>query len=150
MAFIPLINNQAAGKRLEHPASVRVGPAGKSLGISFYNYEGEPLAMNPRQFCMLGNGFICETGSSDEGSFDDFRRRFGPRSFTVSDVFRRTVHSRGVFTRRVIYQRPGLTLESEHEPVTDGIRYQAINGKLVDEPQLEATGLPRGKVPLLQ
>ena len=80
MAFIPLINNQAAGKRLEHPASVRVGPAGKSLGISFYNYEGEPLAMNPRQFCMLGNGFICETGSSDEGSFDDFRRRFGPRS----------------------------------------------------------------------
>ena len=74
----------------------------------------------------------------------------GREVYSVSDVFRRTVHSRGVFTRRVIYQRPGLTLESEYEPVTEGIRYQAINGKLVDEPQLEATGLPRVKVPLLQ
>jgi hypothetical protein len=149
LAFLPLINNGAVGQPLSRQAAVRIQPEGNSLCVSFYNYEGEPLAMNPRQYCMLGNGFICEMGSADDGDFAGFRKRFAAGACTVSDNYRRTVHSRGVFTRRVSYRRPGLTLETEYEPVTEGIRYQTINGKPPSEPQLEATGLPREKVPFL-
>ncbi len=49
----------------------------------------------------------------------------------------------------VRYSRPGLTLEMEYNPATEGIRYQTINGKVPDAPQLEATGLPVQRVPWL-
>jgi hypothetical protein len=150
LAFIPLINNSAVGTKLSSPAAVRIEPEGKTLAISFNNYEGEPLEMKPLQYCMLGNGFVCEAGEVDDGSFDEFRAKFAPERYSISDVYRRTVHSRGVFTRRVTYERPGLKLETEYEPVSEGIRYQAINGAPPAEPQLDATGLPRDKVPFLE
>ncbi|MHC4201184.1 MAG: hypothetical protein ACYSU0_14425 [Planctomycetota bacterium] len=149
MAFIPLINNSEVS--LSRRAAVRVRPEGKGLGISFYNYEaseGDPIQLNPRQYTLVGNGFVCEMGSGGEdGSFEAFRRRFA--SVTVRDFYRRTIHSRGAYTRHVRYSRRGLTLEMEYNPATEGIRYQAINGKTPPAPQLEATGLPVERVPWL-
>ncbi len=96
----------------------------------------------------MGNGFVCEMGSkAEDGSFEAFRRRFA--DVTVRDFYRRTIHSRGAYTRHVHYSRPGLTLEMEYNPATEGIRYQAINGKVPDAPQLEATGLALERVPWL-
>ena len=146
MAFIPLINDSEV--KLARQVAVRVRPEGKSLGISFYNYEGGPIQLNPRQYTLVGNGFVCEMGSkAEDRSFEAFRKRFA--SVTVRDFYRRTVHSRGAYTRHVHYSRPRLSLEMEYSPATEGIRYQTINGKVPDAPQLEATGLPVERVPWL-
>jgi len=146
MAFLPLINHSEV--KLSRKAAVRVRPEGKALGISFYDYEGEALELNPRQCTLVGNGFVCEMGSkSEDGGFAAFRKCFDKAS--VRDIYRRTVHSRGAYTRQVRYIRPGLSLEMEYNPTTEGIRYQTINGKVPHTPQLEATGLPRNRVPFL-
>jgi len=50
----------------------------------------------------------------------------------------------------VKYQRKGLTLETEYNPTTEGIRYQSINGRVAKTPQLQATNLPQAKVPWLE
>jgi hypothetical protein len=151
MAFIPLINNEAVGVELARKAAVRVEPMGKMLGVAFYNYQGEPIELNQRQYCMMGNGFVCEMGSkAEDGRFDAFRARFAPGKYEITDFYRRTVHSRGAYTRCVKYRREGLTLETEYNPTTEGIRYQSINGRVPKEPQLDATDLPRENVPFLE
>lgn len=147
MAFIPLFNHDEL--ELTRKAAVRVRPEGKSLGISFYDYEGEPIELNPRQYTVMGNGFVCEMGSkAEDGGFEAFRKRFA--KVAVRDLYRRTVHSRGAYTRQVRYSREGLALEMEYNPGTEGIRYQTINGRLPHTPQLEATGLPLDRVPFLE
>ena len=146
MAFMPLINHSEV--ELTRQAAVRVRPEGKSLGISFYDYEGEPLELNPRQCTLVGGGFVCEMGSeAEDDSFAAFRERLAGAS--VRDIYRRTVHSRGAYTRQVRYSRSGLSLEMEYNPTTEGIRYQTIDGKVPHTPQLEATALPRHRVPFL-
>lgn len=148
MAFTPLVNHSDVGAELTPKAAVRVRPEGKSLGISFYDYEGEPIELNPRQYALIGSGFVCEMGSrAEDGSFAAFRERFARPA--VSDLYRRTVHTRGAYARQVRYSRKGLTLEMEYNPTTEGIRYQTINGKVPRTPQLEATDLPRNRVPFL-
>jgi len=57
---------------------------------------------------------------------------------------------RGAYTRQVHYSRPGLALETEYNPATEGIRYQTVNGKVPPAPQLEATHLPPDRVPWLR
>lgn len=147
MAFLPLINHSEV--ELSRKVAVRVRPEGKALGISFYNYQGEPLELNPRQCTLVGGGFVCEMGSqADDGTFAAFRKCFAKAR--VRDIYRRTVHSRGAYTRQVGYRRPGLALEMEYNPTTEGIRYQTINGKVPHTPQLEATDLPLDRVPFLR
>lgn len=150
MALIPLINSDAVGAELMREAAVRVRPEGYTLGVSFYSYQGPPLELNNRQYCMMGNGFVCEMGSqAEDGSFADFRKRFAPGQYEIEDYYRRTVHSRGAYTRHVTYRRDGLTLETEYNPTSEGIRYQAINGVVPTKPQIEADGLPYDRVPFL-
>ncbi len=147
MAFIPLQNHSEV--KLTRKAAVRVRPEGKSLGISFYDYEGDPIELNPRQCTLIGSGFVCEMGSkAADRSFEAFRKRFA--KVTVRDIYRRTVHSRGAYTRQVHYSRADLALEMEYNPTTEGIRYQTVNGKVPHTPQLEATNLPRDRVPYLR
>ena len=128
--------------------AVRVGVGGKALGVSFYNYQGEPLELTPRHSAMVGDGLICEMGSKvEDGDFAAFRRRLAKA--TVVDRYRRTVHSRGAYSREVIYRRGKLELAAVYNPTTEGIRYQTINGRAARTPQLEATNLPRNRVPFL-
>jgi|GEM_PF-4903752 len=148
LAFIPLVNHNEVGMELACKVAVRVGVEGKALGISLYNHQGAPLELNVRQSALVGNGFICEMGSeADDGDFTRFRRRLAKT--TVTDRYRRTVHSRGAYSREVIYRRSGLELAIEYNPTTEGIRYQTINGREPRTPQLEATDLPRNRVPFL-
>jgi hypothetical protein len=151
MALIPLIDNSAVGAKLPRQAAVRVRPEGWSLGVSLYNYQGDGVDLNPRQYCLMGNGFVCEMGDEKtDGSFDRFRARLADDKHTVTSLYRRTVHSRGAYTRQVTYQRDGLKLEIEYEPITEGIRYRTIDGRCAPEPQLDAPGLPKDKAPLLE
>ncbi len=114
-------------------------------------YQGDPLELNPRQYCMTGGGFICEMGSqATDGDFAKFRARFAPGKYEITDFYHRTVHSRGAYSRCVKYKRPGLTLETEYNPTSEGIRYQSINGRVVKTPQPQATNLPLAKVPRLE
>jgi hypothetical protein len=148
LAFIPLVNHDEVGKVLDRKVAVRVRQEGKALGISLYNFEGEAVDLNPRQCTLVGNGFICEMGSKAEcGDFTTFRRRHACPD--VTDRYRRTVHSRGAYSREVIYRREGLELATEYNPTTGGLRYQTINGKPPQTPQLDATDLPRDRVPFL-
>jgi len=148
LAFIPLVNHSEVGVELARKVAVRVGVEGKALGVSFYNHQGDPLELNPRQSALVGNGFVCEMGSAaDDRDFAAFRRRLAKT--TVIDRYRRTVHSRGAYSREVIYRRGGLELAAEYNPTTEGIRYQTINGRSPRTPQLEATDLPRNRAPFL-
>jgi hypothetical protein len=148
MAFIPLINNSLFNKQVTRPHAIQIRRENKALGISFINHQGEPLKFNPRQFTLLGGGFVCEMGAKrEDGSFDAFRRRFAAKEIFIVDYYRSSVHSRNVQLRVVDYKRPGLRLQAEYNPATEGIRTQAINGRVATIPKLEATDLPIEKVP---
>lgn len=95
---------------------------------------------------MVGNGFVCEMGSkADDGDFAAFRKRFV--AVDVKDTQRGGLNTRGAIRRRVTYRRAALELAMEYNQASEGIRYATINGKPAPEPQLQATGLPLGKVP---
>ncbi len=145
MAFIPMLT---CPFELAREVAVRVRPEGKALGISFYNYEGDPLALDRRRVSLIGGGFVCEMGSAAEDSdFATFRKRFA--AVEIDDRHHGDFNTRNAFRRQTLYRRDGLELESEYSPLSEGIRFQTINGKIPHEPQLHATGLPLERVPLL-
>ena len=119
------------------------------MGISFYNYEGDPLDLDRRQCSVVGNGFVCEMGArSEDGGFTAFRRRFD--TVKVTDIHGSGLNTRGAVRRRVHYDRPGLQLAMEYNPASEGIRYATINGKAASEPQLAAMDLPMNRVPWVE
>jgi len=145
MALVPLILNNRRVP-LARKVAVRIRPEGKTLGISFYNYEGEPLDLDRRQCSVTGNGFVCEMGSkSEDGAFAAFRKRF--EAVEVKDTHGGGLNTRGARRRVTVFRRPGLELAMEYNQASEGIRYATINGKVAPEPQLAATDLPLDKVP---
>jgi hypothetical protein len=145
MALVPLILNDRAVP-LVRKAALRVRLEGKTLGVSFYNYEGEALDLDRRQCSVIGNGFVCEMGSkSEDGTFAAFRRRFD--AVEIRDSHGGGLNTRGARRRVTVFRRPGLELAMEYNQASEGIRYATINGKVAPEPQLSATGLPLDKVP---
>jgi len=139
MAFFPLLFTDYGRE-----AAVKAEIVNGYLVVSFYNYEGPPKDFAKRGFLLTGNGFVAEVRSADEaGSFADFRRRLGEARVKEEWAY----GNRITHMRHTTYEREGLTLECVWNPLSEGIKYAAVNGKIPGEPQFSATGLDTAGIP---
>ena len=136
MGFQPLLLTNHGRK-----AAVRVEQVNGYLAVSFINYEGSRRDFSRREFLLTGNGFYAEVQSTvgEPATWEKFRREFS--RLEVRDEMFACEHSRQTFLRRTMVNRPGLCLVSEYSPVSEGIKYQAINGRPPPAPRLELTGI---------
>ena len=94
-----------------------------------YNYKGEPRSYARKGFLLLTNGLVCEFRKAcDYESFEDFIRKMG--NFTVTQKRRANIHTRYAAERECIYQNGKRTLACCYSPITDGIQYMTVNGKV--------------------
>lgn len=143
MAFFPLLLTDYGRK-----AAVKVRKNDDFMTVSFYNYEGETRDFARRGFLLTGNGFVTEIRNSLEaGSFEEFRCMFN--NAEIRDELFQCAHTRQTYLRRLSYIRDGLTVECEYSPVSEGIRYIAINGNIPPFPKLEITGLETVSLPFM-
>ncbi len=144
MAFVPLLG--AGDGEWRSGTAVTVETVRTFRVISFGNYAGPERDFDRRELSRIANGFVVEVGSKDEhGSFAAFRELISQAS--VNDKFYANVHTRQTHIRHASYFRPGLSLECEYSPATEGIKYMAINGKVPVQPPIETSGLPLDRLP---
>lgn len=116
--------------------------------ISLYNYQGPEQDFARRGFLLTANGFAFEVRDAKEyDTFGDFRKQMS--MFELNDQLHTNPHIRQTFTRITHYKTKDVELKCEYSPVSEGIRYQMANGKLLPQNQLYATGLDLSKVPFL-
>jgi len=126
---------------LGREALVRLETFDNYRAVSFLNYEGAPREFAEEELKEVMNGCVILMSDPDEcGSFEAFRQ--GWKLDLVEDWWlasnRRT---------RVICQDTELLLN--WSTPTDTVRCEAVNGRPIPRPALEATGLDNGIFPLL-
>ena len=143
MAFHPMILTNYG-----RDAAVRVEKKNGFTIISFYNYQGQERDFAARGFLLTGNGFACEVRKAEDyKSFQDFRKEM--EEFEITDRLETNPHVRQTYQRISTYKTCSVSLECEYSPVSEGIRYQMVNGRLLEEPKLKADGLERIEIPFL-
>lgn len=126
-AIKPLVNTNL-GRR----AAVRLERVNDFDMISLINYEGAGRTFSEAELMTCLNGFVIELAAkSDWPSFEAFRA-----FHTAPDVLDQYAPDDGM--RHVRYRRPGLELEMDVSPLSDGIRFASVNGAGVDEPRWSA------------
>ena len=124
MAYMPLNSKGQFGE-----GSVAITQRLGFTYVSFINYEGEPKTYHRKGLCLIPNGFINEVRNKKEaGDFDCFKNEF-----TFDDITDRmytNMHTRFTYCREVTYRRPGLEMSCEISPISEGIKYMSVNGKL--------------------
>ncbi|MBO9610070.1 MAG: hypothetical protein J7639_29195 [Paenibacillaceae bacterium] len=141
MAFFPLLFTDYG-----RPAAVKVERINGYLSVSFYNYEGPARDFAQRGFLLTGNGFVAEVRSESEvGSFAAFRGLFG--NVRILDEW--AYGNQITHMRRTRYERDGLELECVWNPISEGIKYAAVNGRIPAERQLAMTGLDPEQLPFM-
>jgi hypothetical protein len=144
LAFHPLLLTDHGRE-----VAVRVRLVNNFVLISFYNYQGPTRDFSIEDFLLTGNGFVTEVASEREvGSFAAFRAKM--QQVSVHDELFTCVHYRWANLRRTIYERDGLELACEYSPITEGIKYQTVNGRVPATPQLEVTGIDTCALPFLE
>lgn len=135
MAFLPLMPTSLPIRNaveIEHRSGYTI--------LSFCGYEGEPRNFSKRAFMNLGSGFVCEIASSDEyPSFEAFCAAMAKTKIT--DEYRENDHSRRNSVRHTRYEKPGLVLENEYSPCSEGIRYSTVNGQYIEKPRIKVSGI---------
>ena len=142
MCFHPLILTDH-GRRV----AVKAEQVNDHVVVSLYNYEGPRRDFARRGFLLTGNGFVCEVRSETECTLNAFRQEMAGAE--VNDSLFACDHTRQTFLRRTRYARPGLTLECEYSPASEGIKHIAVNGRVPAQPVLEVTGLDASRLPFL-
>lgn len=144
MAFHPMILTNYGRKH-----AVTVEKTNDMVMVSFYNYEGEERDFTARGFLHTGNGFVCEVRKADAfADFEEFRKK--TKKFVISDRFETNPHVRQTYQRISSYETDWVNLKCEYSPASEGIRYQMVDGKLLEEPKLSATGLCTEKLPFME
>lgn len=128
--------------------AVKVEMVNDMIIVSFYNYQGPETDFCARGFLLTGNGFVCEVRKAEEyESFEDFRREMG--RYILEDTIQTNPHVRQTFQRITKYRTESVSLECEYSPVSEGIRYQMANGRLLEECKLRADGLDISTLPFI-
>lgn len=142
MAFFPLVFSD-----LGREQAVKVEKTSDYLIVSFYNYEGPERHFAQRGFQLTSNGFVAEVRSEAEaGSFEEFRRMFD--QVVITDEW---AHGRKIsHMRRTVYEHSQTKLECVWNPISEGIKYIEINGKLLEQPKLSVSGLDTAKLPFMK
>ena len=143
MAFHPLLLTDYG-----RDAAVTVEKKNGLVIVSFFNYRGPERDFASRGFLLTGNGFVCEVRRADAyGSFAEFRESMS--RFSLEDRLETNPHVRQTYQRITKYRAAHVCLECEYSPVSEGIRYQAVNGRLLEEPKLQADGLDMLQIPFM-
>ncbi|WP_188994761.1 hypothetical protein [Paenibacillus nasutitermitis] len=143
MAFHPLMLTNH-GRR----AAVKVERVNGYLVLSFYNYEGEVKDFDPKTFVLTGNGFVVQVSSEQEaGEFEAFRVASSKAQF--HDNTHSSVHSRQTVLRRTTFESEGVTLSCEYSPISEGIRYIEVNGRIPANEKLAITGYDVCRLPFM-
>jgi hypothetical protein len=116
------------------PAAVQLEVSDGFGLISLVNYAGKERPFSDVELMTCLNGFVAEASAARHwrsfAAFRAFHRK--PR---IADVY---VPDDGA--RRTRYEREGLELAMEISPVSDGVRYRAVNGRLVEPQKFAVTG----------
>ena len=114
--------------------------------ISFVNKTGEAKDYGHHEILEVGNGFAAEASSEAEsGSFTDFIETVSKG--VVYDV--REMINNGKYIRHVKYTRDDITLEGEIAPISGGVKFLTVNGKVPFFDRLDITGLNTTCLPLI-
>ncbi|MBP1964908.1 hypothetical protein [Paenibacillus aceris] len=143
MAFHPLLLTDHG-----RYAAVKVDRVNQFLMISFYNYEGEMRDFDPKTFVLTGNGFVVQVSSKQETeSFEYFRA--AALKVQIHDEFHSSPHSRRTVLRKTSFSSEEATLTCEYSPISEGIRYLEVNGRILANEKLSMTGYDVNRLPFM-
>ena len=71
-------------------------------------------------------------------------------NFEIKDYLNTNAHVRQTYQRITEYKAPHVSLNMETTPVSEGVRYQMVNGKLFKSQKLFVTGLDTTKLPYME
>lgn len=139
IAIHPLAIDQSAGQR---DVAIRLRQINGFGVIQLINFKGEPQTFTPAELLSLRNGFAIEVSAGDtEHDFEAFR---GERSDPeIKDCYHR---SDGM--RYVSFESSSPTssaMELVISPISEGVKYRAIDETPVEEPRLSIPGTDLSK-----
>jgi len=128
--------------------AVKVERINEYIAVSFYNYEGPARDFDRQEFLLTGGGFAVQAASNGEaGSFAAFRE--AGRCAVIRDEAFKSAHSRQTTVRRTSFEANGVKLACEYSPVSEGIQYIELNGRIPGSDRLAMTGYEVGRLPYL-
>lgn len=134
--ILPLLPNDGLEGR-----KLRVRAFERFISISLMNYEGEARGFTPSELFAMRNGVVIEAAQAAEyGSFDDFVRK--TEAVVTDTIFAKT--------RKVRYEREGLSLETQYAPMSQSRRFFMANDLPVDEPVLSMSGFDAKTLPFMK
>ena len=114
-------------------AAIRVRAINGYLDIGLISYEGEPRTFSDFELCNTLTGFVLAV--SDEGEWPDFD------AFCQAEAAAEIVDWQHRPSRReTIYRCGGRELAMEISPISEGLKYAAIDGRLAPEPRFSVNG----------
>lgn len=124
VAIHPLI-----GSNLGRDKVLRLGRHDGFLRIELINFEHKPRNFDLIELLTCRNGMVVEVSDVDRwSSFQSFR------TFHASPTIHDRWHEAGGM-REVLYRREGLELAMEISPVSEGIKYRSVNGRVPIAPR---------------
>lgn len=127
LMLVPLIAEQDRDQ-----ASMELKNEEGNLIWKLYNYKGQPVSYKRKGFCLLTNGFVCELRKADEyGSLEEFIRKM--KNYSVVEKRRANIHTRYAVERDCLYQNGKRSLACCYSPLTDGIKYMSVNGRILPQ-----------------
>ncbi len=109
--------------------------------VNLYSYKGVPRPFSDLELFSCMSGFVFEVSQAKEWSnFEDFRKTHS--NFTISDEY-----YEGPAMREVSYNREGIELGLMISPISEGIKYASVNGRLLSEPKFMVSGFDSSVMP---
>ena len=131
---------------LDDTAQMTIRNRNGELEIAFYNYIGDEKDFSRSEFVHTRNGFAASVSSIDEvQSFEKFVE--SERKTIIKDNYFTSQHSRYTRVRSVGVNFSDIELEGEYSPASEGIKFLACNGYVLDFPKLSITGFDVGNLP---
>ena len=114
--------------------------------ISFVNKTGDAKDYGYREILEVGNGFAAEVSSVEES--ESFEKFIKTASKGVVYEEREMINN-GKYVRHVKYTRDDIALEGEIAPISGGVKFLTVNGKVPCFDRLDITGIDKDCLPLI-
>lgn len=116
-------------------AAIRARRVNGYLEIGLVSYEGEPRVFDDFELCNTLTGFVLSV--ADEARWADFDAFCAAE--TAAEI---REHQIRPSRRKTIFRRGDLELAMEISPLSEGLKYAAINGQLAPEPRFSINARP--------
>lgn len=117
------------------PAAIRTRLVNGYLDLQLVSYEGKPRAFTEHELCATLTGFALSVADAETWtSFDAFCESERGAQITENQI--------RPSRRETVFSREDLNLAMEISPLSEGIKYAAINGSLAPEDRFTVNGHP--------